>query len=45
MLKLHRIIDGNQKNKFKRKHIVNVTFSKKEYCKGDVLLLLNITNS
>jgi hypothetical protein len=37
-LKTIRIISGNQKDKFKKKHIIKVIFRKKECCKGDVLL-------
>jgi hypothetical protein len=38
------IINDNKKNKFKRKHIVKIIFRKKWYFKGDVVLILSITN-
>jgi hypothetical protein len=38
-----RIFDGNQKDNFKRKHIVNVIIKKKCF-KGDVVRPLSIIN-
>jgi hypothetical protein len=43
-LKIIRIIKGNQKNKFRRKHIVKLTIRKKVCGKSDNILLLGITN-
>jgi hypothetical protein len=34
-----------KKSTFRRKYIVNITFHEKEYCKSDVILYLDITNS
>jgi len=39
-----RIINGNQKDKFKRKHIVKITFRKKGCCEDDVFLSLSLNN-
>jgi hypothetical protein len=39
-----RIIKGNQKDKFRRKHIVKITFRKKGYCQDDVIFSLSINN-
>jgi hypothetical protein len=39
-----RIINGNQKDKFKRKHIVKITFRKKGCCQDDVIHSLSINN-
>lgn len=42
------IINGNKKNKFRRKHVVKVTFHniffKKGWCKSDVVLYLSVIN-
>ena len=43
-MKTIRIINSNHKDKFRRKHIVKVTFCKKGCCKGNGVLPLNITN-
>jgi hypothetical protein len=43
-LKTIRIIDDNKKDKLERKHIVNVTFHKKGYYKGNIVLPLSIIN-
>lgn len=40
-----RIINGNHKDKFRRKYILKIIFCKKGCCKDDIVLLLNITNS
>jgi len=39
------VINDNQKDKFRRKHIINVIFCKKGCNKSYVILSLNITNS
>lgn len=38
------MIRGNQKNKFRRKRIINITFHKKGCYKGNVVFPLTITN-
>jgi hypothetical protein len=39
-----RIIKNNQKDKLRKKYIINITFYIKKYCKYNVVIFICITN-